>query len=353
MDNEKEELTASVKVSETAQGLIDAAFNRLKDLGGGEEIIRLFPNGIESIDLEISVGIREKNDFHMALKIDGTEAVKARTFTLRGETEAVVEPEDEEDTNLSFNSNGHHIIFLIALRDLEVTSPTALQRVNQILQDGGGRTPFEAANYADAIRNQQPETKPFHYVDIPLRENGPRNPPLPNAPHVLSKIDEFTDLLSNGGGNHEETVNRLSWLIHLFGDVHQPLHCVERFNQFNVNGDRGGNGFRLRGRPNNLHSLWDGSVNMSRNIDDEDLAIEIFNEHTRDSLATSLQIQDTERWARDGFNLAKSFAYTLVENPQNPPRPPAQYKQRMEQIGRRQAALGGYRLSNRLKQIFE
>ena len=41
------------------------------------------------------------------------------------------------------------------------------------------------ATFPDDIRAQQPQTKPFHFIDIPLEEGGAVNPPLPASPHVL------------------------------------------------------------------------------------------------------------------------------------------------------------------------
>jgi hypothetical protein len=64
-----------------------------------------------------------------------------------------------------------------------------------------------------------------------------------------------------------------------------------------------------------------------------------------------LQITSRTTWARVAHNLARTHAYALRENPQNPPRPSAAYVRNMEKVGRRQAALGGYRLADHLIQI--
>ena len=243
------------------------------------------------------------------------------------------------------------MIALLAMEDLQTNSATALQRVQRILEDGD-RSVREAATFPDDIRAQQPQTKPFHFIDIPLEEGGAVNPPLPASPHVLSKIEDFSDFLRSGGGSTEEKVDALSWMFHLFGDVHQPMHCIERISELHPGGDRGGNSFRLRGRARNLHSLWDSSVNVLADLGEEELVQSILQEHSRESLASDIGVTDTEKWARASFNLAKRHAYSLEENPQNPPKPSTSYLRNMEKIGRRQAALGGYRLSDRLKEIF-
>ena len=50
----------------------------------------------------------------------------------------------------------------------------------------------------------------------------------------------------------------MTWLFHLVGDIHQPLHSSALFSQkLFPNGDRGGNDIKTKQR-GNLHSLWDG-----------------------------------------------------------------------------------------------
>jgi len=51
----------------------------------------------------------------------------------------------------------------------------------------------------------------------------------------------------------------MRFLIHMIGDIHQPLHSTARVNEDYPRGDMGANAFHL---PNhygakNLHSVWD------------------------------------------------------------------------------------------------
>ena len=54
----------------------------------------------------------------------------------------------------------------------------------------------------------------------------------------------------------------LSWLFHLVGDVHQPLHTAQLFTVEYPNGHRGGNEICVRvtqaRQPMDLHRFWDG-----------------------------------------------------------------------------------------------
>lgn len=59
------------------------------------------------------------------------------------------------------------------------------------------------------------------------------------------------------------------YLVHLVGDIHQPLHSVSLFNHTFPNGDRGGNLLKLKilnGTTENLHSFWDaGAFRLQNN----------------------------------------------------------------------------------------
>lgn len=50
------------------------------------------------------------------------------------------------------------------------------------------------------------------------------------------------------------------YLIHMVGDIHQPLHSVALFNHTYPKGDQGGNLLRIKllnGSTANFHSFWD------------------------------------------------------------------------------------------------
>ncbi|MGR6783121.1 S1/P1 nuclease, partial [Aeromonas veronii] len=62
----------------------------------------------------------------------------------------------------------------------------------------------------------------------------------------------------------------LVWLVHIVGDVHQPLHSAGRVSASDTEGDAGGNKVKLfceRGGPDNLHSFWDGLPGTERKPD--------------------------------------------------------------------------------------
>lgn len=321
------------------RALIDDVFLRLESSGALAQ---------GSVDLDISVGESSGRTCRVALKVgsDGAGVAAVAGVTALAPSAPVIDlgalPE--------FNAEGHHVVALVMEQDLAANSPATLNKVNQIL-GAVDRDIREAATFPDDIRNQQPQTKPFHFVDIPFEDHGPVNPPLPAGPHVLSAMTDFTAVLQSTTASAQEKADALSWLIHLFGDIHQPLHCIEHRSELHPEGDRGGNSFKLRGAKRNLHSLWDSAVNVTQSLDEDQIADEIVQAHPRSSLQQALAVEDPVKWARTSFRLAKTHAYTLDEDPQDPPRPSTAYKKNMEKIGRKQAALAGYRLADRLRAI--
>ena len=58
------------------------------------------------------------------------------------------------------------------------------------------------------------------------------------------------------------------YLVHVTGDIHQPLHSVALFNETYPQGDRGGNSLKinlLNGTQQNLHSFWDSGAFLIQN----------------------------------------------------------------------------------------
>jgi hypothetical protein len=92
------------------------------------------------------------------------------------------------------------------------------------------------ATWADKYRNAHRETAAWHFVEI--------------------EIDQFAAELKSPSTPSAERLLALRFLIHLVGDLHQPLHAADHH-------DRGGNCVSLsppQGAQNNLHASWDVSV---------------------------------------------------------------------------------------------
>lgn len=95
----------------------------------------------------------------------------------------------------------------------------------------------------------------------------------------------------------------LCWLLHLAGDIHQPLHSGALISHsLFPNGDRGGNGIPTRN--GNLHSEWD-----------EALRNQAFEDTLRRMVVTAAQADlrslslDTDVWLQESRRLLLDFVY--------------------------------------------
>ncbi len=156
----------------------------------------------------------------------------------------------------------------------------------------------------------------------------------------------------------------LSWLFHLTGDVHQPLHTASLFTTEYPQGDRGGNLFHIKvkqnSKPINLHRFWDdlilGSENV-RTVRNRAARLRLNPSYSRSKL-TELSRKQFDDWAKpESYELAKKVAYrngTLAGSPQEDSAPvlPADYSNTALGVAERRALLAGYRLADLLQQVF-
>ncbi len=145
---------------------------------------------------------------------------------------------------------GHRIIGLIAERHL---TKKAKKNVALVL---GTETLAEVSDYMDFIRsdNTYRHLGPWHYATIPdgktYEEAG-----VPEEGDVIQTINRLMAELKSKEFTDNDEAFALKCLVHLVGDIHQPLHVG--------NGeDRGGNSVQLEyfWQSSNLHRVWDSGI---------------------------------------------------------------------------------------------
>lgn len=99
--------------------------------------------------------------------------------------------------------------------------------------------------YADTLQHRA-----WHYIDIPFSPDGTRLK-QPRAPNAKTQIAAFRTALASSSTPAALKAYDLVWLIHLVGDIHQPLHCTSRFDHGNLVV------FCPRPCRSELHVFWD------------------------------------------------------------------------------------------------
>lgn len=228
---------------------------------------------------------------------------------------------------IAWGPEGHAIVADIAQAHLD---PAAAAEVASLLQLEGHDRLDQISSWADGNRRDYPETGPWHYVDTPLAASGydaSRDCVQGNC--VVAKIDQYARELADKSATPQARLLALKWVVHLVGDIHQPLHAEDH-------DDKGGNTVQAQffGKGTNLHSLWDGGVlrhalnlRAGRNFTFDHAVVQ------GDAMTLDAGIPPVLRaawapapglaqigaaavgWANESHQLAQTVAYTDIDKP--------------------------------------
>ncbi len=156
----------------------------------------------------------------------------------------------------------------------------------------------------------------------------------------------------------------LAWMLHLVGDIHQPLHSTARVTTQpdERQGDQGGNLFKLgpasSPNPLSLHSYWDGIIDRAvARLPNEGeqayvsrVSAAIVTRHPLAAMSPRLKSSAFAAWSSEGFETTKRAVYPSTLTRGQMPLPA--YQSNVLTIAQEAIALGGYRLADLLNQMF-
>lgn len=227
----------------------------------------------------------------------------------------------------AWGNEGHKAIALIAYRHL---TPPVRHKVDRLLRrdkDRRTRPDFASrATWADRYRDSDHGTTRKHYdltyrwhfvdleLDHPDLTRACFGRPPPDVPAsagpakacVVDRINAFAhELRTLPFGSHEQIV-AFKFLLHLVGDVHQPLHAAD-------NHDQGGNkvlvlfGRHVVGQP--LHAYWDTAVVKQLGATPRKVAAAV--RRRFGSRCHQWMSGTPADWAWESFAIARHTAYRL------------------------------------------
>jgi len=241
----------------------------------------------------------------------------------------------------AWGGSGHRIVAMIAQKHL---TSKAKQKIAQIL--GPNVTLASVATFADDIRNSQPSTKNFHFVDIQKDETDyvPSRdcPQTAKGDCVIAALERFKAQLLDSHTSKAKKQFALKFIVHLVGDMHQPLHCAD-------NHDRGGNDVNVRffNRQTNLHAAWDSSI-ISRVGQSDSAYANRLNQGLSDAEIAQIQQGSIIDWALQSHTLARTNAYDIPDNHKLG----QEYFNTNKQVVDDQLRKGGLRLAKVLNDLF-
>jgi len=167
------------------------------------------------------------------------------------------------------------------------------------------------SEWADEVRGTAAARPAWHYDDVPICGTRDKTSYCPGGQCNTEQLKRLIGVLADARTPARERDEALKWVVHLVGDLHQPLHAAD-------NGDHGGNlvpvaleGVHTRGREN-LHRAWDNDL-VQLTLHERGRQ-----QPPRDIEALAAEARDLERqvgqgtpdsWARESNNLARNVAY--------------------------------------------
>jgi len=161
---------------------------------------------------------------------------------------------------------------------------------------------------------------PWHYVSIPyvLPADAKKisassfNTPATN---ILTALTNNLAALKDSSLSPADRAVALCWVLHLIGDLHQPLHAATLLSEAYPTGDMGGNSLAVVDASNvplNLHSFWDQLLDTGDSYE--------FVATVADNIAKAPQYDPSNlpeyksdvtirSWADESFVAAVNFAY--------------------------------------------
>lgn len=158
----------------------------------------------------------------------------------------------------AWGQNGHRITGKIAELHLSADAKAAIKELL------GKEGLAEASHWPDFMRSSRDpfwkRSGPYHYVTVPKGKTY-QEVQAPERGDAVTALKMFTKIVKDKKAPLKERQRALRFIVHLIGDLHQPLHAG--------NGtDRGANDIKVTffDEETNLHSVWDTKIIESQNL---------------------------------------------------------------------------------------
>lgn len=234
--------------------------------------------------------------------------------------------------SFSWGKKGHAIIAEIAFTHLNETSK------NILLKYLDGLPIEDAANWMDNMRNDHSYDfmEPYHYAYF---EKGYKARYIDDD-HIISIVTKTIKELENHETYSKDKIKiKLCYLIHLLGDLHQPLNV-------GYDTDKGGNSFQVNfnGKETDLHSLVGNNIILYKNISLQDC----LQSTTYDNIQLQKNIKkDIVAWANQSRSYLDEI-YNLNGNEVD-----TEYAEKKSIIIKNQLHIAGIRLARVLNEILK
>jgi hypothetical protein len=160
----------------------------------------------------------------------------------------------------------------------------------------------EAATWPDEMRSDpaqfwQKTATPWHYVTL----NGTVYDHAPPEGDALEALTRFRATLQDPTASLADKQLALRFIVHVVGDLHQPLHVGNCC-------DQGGNGVKVKwfGQDLNLHSVWDTALVDEEQLSFSELAAKL-ERHTTSDDVIAWSDTNPRNWISEGAQIRETL----------------------------------------------
>lgn len=256
-------------------------------------------------------------------------------------------------TAYSWNALGHRLVAEIAYQHLTKAAKKRFNCYNHALDKAyRPQSLVNSAAWLDTVRDPaQPWLGKIHYIDLPFSFDKTPLKPVDKINAVVA-INSAEEVLQGQYSDFDKGIS-LRILLHVVGDIHQPLHASTLFSKRFRRSDKGGNLFFLKANPiaNNLHHYWDnggGLLISNKKYNASLLAKRAQSIEKRWPCKPQQMTLNPMKWAQESHRIAIHQAYQKISPGQKPTKA---YQRQVKAITEHQIALAGCRLAALLEQI--
>jgi hypothetical protein len=158
---------------------------------------------------------------------------------------------------------GHATVADIAEEHL---TPTALAEIRKLLAVERDKHLSDISSWADQAKAEGLNGSPSHTIRLPINNGPVRAHPCPGGFCAGDAIERYGAVLSDPTKSDAEREVALKYIVHLVGDLHQPLHDVDA---------GGGMTVKFEDKDESLHQVWDSGIINDHGGSPEKLAKEV------------------------------------------------------------------------------
>jgi hypothetical protein len=238
------------------------------------------------------------------------------------------------------------MLFMIA-----ATWPDEIKESGSAYQNDGDTPPTDGTAWTNTGYGDLKQHRYWHFIDVPFTQDGTAPLAAIPSPNAETQIAIFRQTLISGKSDPLKSYD-LVWLLHLVGDVHQPLHSTTRIGAGALGGDNGGNGVKVDatavGNANKkLHLLWDSLPGDAPDAGAALTAAIAYGKTLAPADPVLAKKMDAADWINESFAIAETSVYAAPVGTGSGPFTITQaYMDNAKKIAAERVALAGQRMAN-------